>query len=138
MRNKLFAALVAALALCSPAFADQFRTISNVTGKLTLTRQPAETVVNLSAGATTPNVALGTVFVTGINTGATAITGFSNAITGNVITIVGKSTTTSNATTIADSAPFRLSAAFTASANNVIRILVRGASDYVEIGRSSN
>jgi hypothetical protein len=138
MKNKSIYIALLLISIGSSVFADQFRTISDVTGKLTLSRQPAETVVSMTAGQTIPNVALGTVFVTGINTGATAIAGLSNAITGNVITIVGKSTTTSNATTIADSAPFYLNGAFTASANSVLRLLIRGASDYVELGRSAN
>lgn len=138
MNSKFLSFAFCVIALSCSISADQFRTISDVTGKLTLSRQPAETIVSLTAGQTTPNVALGTIFVTGINIGATAISGFSNAIPGNIITIIGKSTTTSNATTIADSAPFYLAGAFTASANHSIQLLVRGATDYVEIGRSSN
>ena len=138
MKNNFFYVAICLIGLSCSVFADQFRTISDVSGKLTLSRQPAETIVSLTAGETTPNVALGTIFVTGINIGATAISGFSNAIPGNIITIIGKSTTTSNATTIADSAPFYLAGTFTASANHSIQLLVRGATDYVEIGRSSN
>jgi hypothetical protein len=119
------------------SFADQFRTV-RTNGKLELSKQPAFAVQTLTAGQTTPNVASGTIIITGINTGATAITGFSNVIAGNIIRIVGNSSTTSNATTIADSGAFKLNGAYTATANHTLTLFVRGTGDYVELGRSSN
>lgn len=139
MKSKLFVlGFFLSVLSFSQVSADQFRTIRDTSGKLEVSRNPAYTVQSLAAGTTIPNLSNGTILVTGINTGATAISGFSNAVTGNIVRIIGKSTTTSNATTIADSAPFYLAGAFTASANNSITILIRGASDYVELSRSAN
>jgi hypothetical protein len=121
----------------SATYADQFRTI-RTTGKLALSKNPAYEVQTLSAGATNVNVANGLVVVTGLNTGATAITTFTNMLPGNIVTIVGNSATTRNATTIADSGSFKLSAAFTASANKVLRLLVVSSGNYVEVGRGDN
>jgi hypothetical protein len=131
--------LILSLILFASSFAtaDQFRTV-RTNGKLALSKQPAFAVQTLTAGHTTPNIATGTVLITGINTGATEIAGFSNVIAGNVVHIVGGATTTSNATTITDSGAFKLSAAFVASANNTLTLFVRGDGDYVELGRSSN
>lgn len=125
------------VALAVGTFADEFRTI-RPNGILVRSKNPGYAVQTLTAGQTTPNIASGTVIVTGINTGATAIAGFDNAVVGNVITIIGNSATTSNATTIADSGAFKLSAAFTASANKSLTVVVRAAGDYVEIGRGDN
>lgn len=119
------------------SYADQFRTV-RTNGKLELSKQPAFAVQTLTAGQTTPNIASGTVIVTGINTGATAIAGFSNPIAGNILYIVGNASTTSNATTIADSGAFKLAGAFTAAANDTLTLLVRGDGDYVELDRSDN
>ena len=119
------------------SFADQFRTV-RTNGKLELSKRPAFAVQTLTAGQTTPNVASGTVIITGINTGATAIVGFSNVIAGNILHIVGNASTTSNATTIADSGAFKLNGAYTATANHTLTLFVRGTGDYVELGRSSN
>lgn len=119
------------------AHADQFRTV-RVNGKQALSKQPAFAVQTLTAGQTVPNLASGTVIITGINTSATAITGFTGAIAGNIIHIVGGAATTSNATTIADSGAFKLHGAYTATANHTLTLFVRGNADYVELGRSSN
>jgi len=121
----------------SYAHADQFRTV-RVNGKQVISRQPAFAVQTLTAGQAVPNLANGTVIITGINTSATAITGFTGAIAGNIIHIVGGATTTSNATTIADSGAFKLNGAYTATANHTLTLFVRGNADYVELGRSSN
>lgn len=137
MVNKLFISIFAVLIISGVVFADQFRTIRS-NGKLELSHKPAYTVVSLAANTVTPNVLLGTVFITGINSGSTAITGFSNVEIGNIITVVGNASTTVNATTIADSGAFKLNGAFTASANHSIRVFVRGSGDYVELCRSAN
>jgi len=131
--------LILSLILFASSFSygDQFRTV-RTNGKLELSKQPAFAVQTLTAGQTTPNVASGTVIITGINTGATAIAGFSNVIAGNTIHIVGNASTTSNATTIADSGAFKLNGAYTATANHTLTLFVRGDGDYVELGRSSN
>lgn len=121
----------------SSVHADQFRTV-RVNGKQVISRQPAFAVQTLTAGQTLPNLASGTVIITGINTGTTAITGFTGAIAGNIIQIVGGAATTSNATTIADSGAFKLNGTYTATANHTLTLFVRGNADYVELGRSSN
>lgn len=121
----------------SYAHADQFRTV-RVNGKQVISKQPAFAVQTLTAGQTVPNLASGTVIITGINTSATAITGFTGAIAGNIIYVVGGATTTSNATTIADSGAFKLNGAYTATANHTLTLFVRGNGDYVELGRASN
>tara|TARA_R110000796_G_scaffold132491_3_gene247951 strand:+ start:4864 stop:5286 length:423 start_codon:yes stop_codon:yes gene_type:complete len=134
--------LLSVFAICflvnTQVHAEKFRTISDTTGKLRKSHQPAFTVVSLAADATTLAIADGLIFETAINTGATAITDFTGPIAGNMVTIVGISTTTTNATTIADSGNFSLSAAWTASANNTITLLVRADNDYVEVSRAAN
>jgi hypothetical protein len=129
--------ILSALLVGGDVSADEFRTV-RTNGKLYLSKQPAFAVQTLTAGQTTPNIANGTVIITGINTVATAITGFSNPIAGNILYIVGNASTTSNATTIADSGAFKLNGAFTAAANHTLTLFVRGNGDYVELKRSSN
>jgi hypothetical protein len=136
MKNMLFS-LALVLILVVSVSADQFRTV-RTNGKLVLSKSPAFAVQTISAGATSVNLSSGTVVVTGINTGSTAITAFSNAVAGQIIYIVGNASTTSNATTIADSGAFKLSASFTASADDSLTLFVRGSGDYVELSRSNN
>lgn len=124
------------LALSLGVQADEFRTIRSTNGKLVKSENPAFTVVSLSANDATPNITEGLIFVTGINTSATAILDFENPVVGNIITIVGNASTTTNATTIADSGNFDLASAFVASANNVLTVYVNADNDYVEISRS--
>ena len=137
MIKKIFFTLAAVLALAACAYADEFRTI-RTTGKLERSKYPAQALQTLAAGATNVSLAEGLVVVTGINTGATAISTFTNMLPGNIVYIVGNSATTSNATTIADSGSFKLSAAFTASSNKSLTLLVVASGNYVEIGRGDN
>lgn len=118
-------------------FADEFRTITP-SGVLVKTKQPAQAVQTLTAGATSVDLSKGLVVITGINTGATAITEFKNALAGNIVYIKGNSSTTSNATTIADSGSFYLAGAFTASARDTLTLLVVSSGNYVELDRSDN
>lgn len=69
---------------------------------------------------TTPSVTGGTVFVTDANTTATAITTFDNAVAGVVYKIYGAGST--NASTIANSGNFVLTAAMTLSATKWIEL----------------
>ena len=84
----------------------------------------------------TPDVSAGTFFEIPTNTGATAITDLSNPVVGQIVYFVG--TATANASTIADSGNFALSAAWTASANDVLILYVQADNDYIELGRVDN
>jgi len=93
-------------------------------------------VVTIAADDTTPDVSGGNIFVTSANTGATAITDLDNPQVGQIIHIIGGSDTSSS--TIADSGNFNLSAAWTASLDDVLILFVQADNDYVEIGRVNN
>lgn len=82
--------------------------------------------------ATTPSLAGATVFVTGTNTKATAITNFTDAVEGEVYTIHGAGNT--NASTIANSGNFVLTAAMTLSAGKFIMLTYAGGKFY-EVAR---
>jgi hypothetical protein len=88
------------------------------------------------ADDTTPSMAGGNVFTTSANTGATAITDLDDVTAGQVIYLVGGSNT--NSSTIADSGNFNLSAAWTASLDATLTLLVQADNDYLELARSSN
>jgi hypothetical protein len=85
------------------------------------------------ANATTLDASKGSYFITSPNTAATALAGMSNASVGQTIVIQGGSST--NATTIANAAPFSLTAAMTLELGAFIKLYVRGANDFVEIAR---
>lgn len=82
--------------------------------------------------ATTPSLAGATVFVTGTNTQATAITNFTDAVEGEVYTIHGAGNT--NASTIANSGNFVLTDAMTLSAGKFIMLTYAGGKFY-EVAR---
>ena len=82
--------------------------------------------------ATTPSLAGATVFVTGTNTKATAITNFTDAVEGEVYTIHGAGNT--NASTIANSGNFVLTDAMTLSAGKFIMLTYAGGKFY-EVAR---
>lgn len=92
-----------------------------------------ETKVTLAADATTANANDGTWFVTQANTVATAFTNITNAVVGEVYSIEGGSST--NATTIASSGNFLLSAAFTANEGSILKVRYNG-SKFVEVSRA--
>lgn len=87
----------------------------------------------IAADDATPTVAAGTVFITSANTTATAITDLDNPTPGLTYTIHGGSST--NASTIANSGNFSLSAAMTLSAGTYIKLYCRADNDYVELER---
>lgn len=90
----------------------------------------------IAADDTTPDVSEGTVFITNANTTATAITALDNASTGVVYTIYGAGST--NASTIANSGNFVLTAAMTLSAGTWIKLQKSATnSKYYEISRSA-
>ena len=92
--------------------------------------------IAFAANATTPSVSGGDTFITDANTGATAITNLTSAVTTKVYTIYGAGST--YATTIANSGNFVLSAAMTLSAGKWIK-LRQSATDskFYEISRSA-
>ena len=81
----------------------------------------ADTAIAIAADDATPDVSGGTVFVTNANTGATAITNLDNATVGVIYTLHGAGTT--NASTIANSGNFVLTAAMTLSAGRFIKFI---------------
>ena len=93
-------------------------------------------VQTLAADDTTPDISGGNIFITSGNTGATVITDLDNPKAGQVIMLVGGSN--SNPSTIADSGNFNLSAAWTASLDDVLILLVVADNDYIELGRVDN
>lgn len=90
--------------------------------------------LTMAVNDTTPSVATHTSLQTGINTQATAITDFDDAVTGTYIFIKGNSG--SYPSTIADAGYMDLSAAITLSEDVWIQFYVRGTNDFVEIKRS--
>lgn len=92
--------------------------------------------IAFEADDTTPSVADGTEFITDANSKATAITSLDDATTGVVYTINGAGTT--NASTIANSGNFVLTAAMTLGAGTWIK-LQKSAVDgkFYEISRSA-
>ena len=86
----------------------------------------------------TPDISDSNIFVTSANTAPTAITDLVNASSrvGSVIILAGGSST--NASTIADSGNFTLSASITLNADTVLGLWIRADNDYVETYRSVN
>lgn len=70
------------------------------------------------------------------NVGATALTDFTTPTAGAIVILCGGSDT--NATTIADSGNFNLSAAMTLNVDDCIGILVQADNDYIELWRVNN
>lgn len=83
--------------------------------------------------ATTPSVADATVFVTGENTKATAITGLQDAVTGTVYTIHGNGS--ENASTIANAGNFSLTGAMTLKAGTMIQLVKADDNKFYEVNR---
>ncbi len=83
--------------------------------------------------ATELNVAGATVFVTGANTKATAITSITGAVVGTVYTIYGAGN--ANASTIANSGNFVLTAAMTLKSGAFIKLVAADDGKFYEIAR---
>ena len=109
---------------------------TTTTGSVTVGKALIHKVITLAAGATAIDAATGDVFVTQANSGSTAIVSISNPTAGQIITLVGGSST--NASTVADSGNFKLTGAFTANANDTLTLLIVDATTFVEIGRADN
>lgn len=86
-------------------------------------------------GDVTPSVANGNVFVTSSNSGATAITQYDNARTGQFIIVIGGSN--NNSSTMADSGNFRLSGAMTLGLDDTITLYYNGIV-WIELARTNN
>ncbi len=89
--------------------------------------------IAIAADDTTPDVTGGSIFVTNANTQATAITTFDNAIPGKTYTIYGAGST--NASTIANSGNFVLTAAITLSTGKFIKLVYSSDGKFYEIER---
>jgi parallel beta-helix repeat protein len=92
-------------------------------------------IKTIAADSTTFDARSATYWITSANTGATALTAITGR-KGQVVKIRGGSAT--NATTIADSGNFRLSAAATLTTHFMIELLNIDGSTWVEQSRSSN
>lgn len=84
--------------------------------------------------ATAPSVADATVFVTGENTKATAITDLADAVTGTVYTIHGNGS--DNASTIANGGNFSLTKAMTLKAGAMIQLVKVDGGKFYEVSRT--
>lgn len=116
--------------------AQTFTGASTHSAATTFSSATVFTPITLAASATTLNAALGNVFFTQANGGATALATINNPTAGQVIRIIGGSAT--NATTIADSGNFKLTAAMTLGLNDSITLLIYDATTWVELSRADN
>lgn len=120
----------------NPGLDEVLTVVKRSDGKfLELSRvNPASISTAFAADDVTPSVLNGSVFVTNANTAATAITNLDDAVTDVLYTIYGAGTT--NASTIANSGNFVLTAAMTLSAGKWITIR-KSATDgkFYEINR---
>ncbi len=121
----------------SPAVGDILKLKKRSDGKfIEIARITASSNASaIAADDATPDVSAGDTFITNANTTATAITALDNSITGRVYTIYGAGTT--NASTIANSGNFVLTAAMTLSAGKWIKVQKSAVdSKYYEISRA--
>lgn len=96
-------------------------------------RNAAASAYMFPADATAPSVADASVFVTGENTKATAITNFTDAVTGTVYTIHGSGST--YASTIAAEGNFVLTKAMTLNAGSFIQLVKADDGKFYEVAR---
>ncbi len=142
--NVLFGFVAVAVLVGMPVtglvFADQFRVINGSTGKLVLTTQPQVglATVLLAAGTVTANCITANVLITNINAAATTLNALSNVTAGQIITIVGNTSTTVNPTVVVDSGNFKLAGDFTASADDTLTLYAVSSSLFVELTRANN
>lgn len=118
-----------------PAKGDTIKLMKRSDGKfIEIGRATATTdALEFAADATTPSVADGDTFVTNVNTKATAITNLTGAEAGKVYTIYGAGST--NATTIANSGNFVLTAAMTLSEGHFIQLVAAEDNKFYEVAR---
>ena len=118
-----------------PSVGDTITLVKRADGKfIELSRSAASTtILAFDADDATPSVADGTEFQTNENTEATAITTFDDAVVGKTYIIYGAGTT--NASTIANSGNFTLTAAMTLSVGKSITLICTSAGKFAEISR---
>jgi hypothetical protein len=118
-----------------PAIGDTITLVKRSDGKfIEVARTTAATAaLAFSANDTTPSVEGGTEFVTNANTQATAITKLDDAVVGTIYTIHGAGST--NASTIANSGNFVLTAAMTLSDGKWIQLIAINGGKFAEIAR---
>jgi hypothetical protein len=90
----------------------------------------------IADGDATPSVSGAYFHTTSANTGATEITDLDNVTAGAHYVLCGGSAT--NATTIADSGNFNLTAAITLTTDTCITLYVQADNDYLELSRAVN
>ena len=93
----------------------------------------SSSAIAMAANATAPDVTGGDKFITVANSGATAVTTLTNAVTGKMYTLYGGSST--NATTIANSGNFVLTASMTLNAGTWIQLQKVADTKFYEINR---
>ena len=118
-----------------PAKGDTIMLMKRADGKfIEIGRATAATdALQFADDDATPSVANGTVFVTGANTGATAITKLDDAEVGTTYTIYGAGST--HASTIANSGNFVLTAAMTLSEGHFIKLVAASDNKFYEVER---
>ncbi|MDE5750164.1 MAG: hypothetical protein K2H87_05275 [Duncaniella sp.] len=119
----------------NPAKGDIISLMKNSAGKFIEIgrRTAASEALAFDDNEATPSLADATVFVTGANTEATAITGFTDAIPGEVYTIHGNGSTF--ASTIANSGKFVLSKPITLRTGAQIRLVMADSGLFYEVDR---
>ena len=96
----------------------------------------APLATTFAADDATPSVANSRICFTQANSGATAITQLDDGVAGQEVIICGRSAT--NATTIADSGNFKLSAAITLTTDTNIHLVTHDGTTWNEVSRSAN
>jgi len=131
--------LIGSMSASMDGFATYF-SIDDVSQNQTTEVTGLNKFFTIADGDTTPTVAPtnstggGNYFVTQANTGGTAITNFTEAVTGQVITVIGGSD--SNASTLASGASLKLSGAMTLGQHDSIVLFYNGTL-WIEIGRTT-
>ncbi|MCF0183413.1 MAG: hypothetical protein HUK04_04155 [Bacteroidaceae bacterium] len=119
-----------------PAKGDTITLVKRADGKFIEVKRTnaGSSLMQFAANDTTPSLAGATKFVTGENTAATAITNFDDAEVGVKYTIYGSGST--NASTIANSGNFVLTAAMTLSAGKSIELVKSTDGKFYEVSRA--
>lgn len=132
-KSGVFSLLTAAW---TPAQGDMIKLMKRADGKFIeiMRANSASAALQFEANDTAPSVEGGTTFVVGTNSQATALTTLADAVVGTVYTIYGKGST--NATTIANSGNFALTAAMTLSEGKMIKLVAIEGGKFAEISRA--
>lgn len=119
----------------NPKKGDLIRVMKRADGKfIEIARETGATdALQFDDNETMPSLQSGSVFVTGANTVPTAIAGFADAITSKTYTIYGNGS--ANASTIANSGSFVLTAAMTLTAGKFIKLVKADDGKFYEVAR---